>query len=234
MASRREADGSRLAQYTKEHHLLPVGTPVAVQNQTGRNPTKWDKTGVVIENKPHGQVLVRMDGSRKATLRNRKFVKQIIPPLSKRDTLPQATPTPKPGHKQTAKSPQLTQPVQPQTPILPYNEEQYSLGHADADQHDVVEGIDSSAVGDNFGQSSSTVPSTIVYPPTVRSPTPPGPIVPNIATPSTSPTTTRPRREIKPNSKYDPEIYDLSKAKMRKIAGSRLRHHRRGGEGISK
>ena len=77
MARRLETDGSRLAQYTKDHDVLPVGTPVAVQNQTGRNPTKWDKTGVVVENKPHSQVLVRV-----ATLRNRKYVKQIIPRVS--------------------------------------------------------------------------------------------------------------------------------------------------------
>ena len=77
MARRLETDGSRLAQYTKDPNVLPVGTPVAVQNQTGRNPTKWDKTGVVVENKPHSQVLVRV-----ATLRNRKYVKQIIPRVS--------------------------------------------------------------------------------------------------------------------------------------------------------
>ena len=80
LATRREHDGTRLARYTKHHPPLPVGTHVAIQNQTGRNKTKWDKTGVILENKPHSQVLVRMDGSRRMTLRNRKFVKQIISP----------------------------------------------------------------------------------------------------------------------------------------------------------
>lgn len=59
LASRRAMDGSRLAQYTKQQPELPVGTAVAVQNQTGRNPTKWDKTGVILENKPHSQVLIK-------------------------------------------------------------------------------------------------------------------------------------------------------------------------------
>ena len=45
LATRREHDGTRLARYTKHQPDLPVGTPVAVQNQTGRNKTKWDKTG---------------------------------------------------------------------------------------------------------------------------------------------------------------------------------------------
>ena len=73
-------DGTRLARYTNQQPELPPGTSVAIQNQTGRLPTKWDKTGVIVENKPHSQVLIRMDGSRKATLRNRRFVKQILPP----------------------------------------------------------------------------------------------------------------------------------------------------------
>ena len=51
---------------------------------------KWDKTGVVIENKPHSQVLIWMDGSRKATLRNRKFVKQILPTTASRSQQPVA------------------------------------------------------------------------------------------------------------------------------------------------
>ena len=32
---------------------------VTIQNQSGRNPTRWDKTGVVIETKPHDQVVVK-------------------------------------------------------------------------------------------------------------------------------------------------------------------------------
>merc|ERR1712106_404323 len=79
LASRRSSDGTRLARYTKQQPELPSGTQVAVQNQTGRNPTKWDKTGTVIETRPHSQVVIRMDGSRRMTLRNRKFVKQILP-----------------------------------------------------------------------------------------------------------------------------------------------------------
>ena len=53
---------------------------MAVQNQKGRFPKKWDKTGVVVENLDHDKVLVRMDGSRRLTTRNRRFVKKIISP----------------------------------------------------------------------------------------------------------------------------------------------------------
>ena len=59
-----------------------------IQNQTGNDPTKWDKTGIVLENRPHSQVLVRVDGSRRITLRNRRFVKKLHSGLTSRPHQP--------------------------------------------------------------------------------------------------------------------------------------------------
>ena len=81
LARRLQADGSRLERDTRQLKEIPVGTPVCIQNQTGRHPTKWDKTGMVLENQPFNKVLVRVDGSRRATTRNRRFVRVILPPL---------------------------------------------------------------------------------------------------------------------------------------------------------
>ena len=78
LARRLDRDGARLEQYTKKQPVIPVGGAVAVQNQAGRFPKKWDKTGVVVENMDHDKVLVRMDGSRRLTTRNRRFVKKIV------------------------------------------------------------------------------------------------------------------------------------------------------------
>ena len=64
LAKKREDDGQRWATRTKDLAELVVGT-------------KWDKTGVVLESRPHSQVLLMMDGSRRATLRNRKFVRPL-------------------------------------------------------------------------------------------------------------------------------------------------------------
>jgi hypothetical protein len=50
---------------------------VAIQNQTGPNPTKWDKTGIVLENKPNSKVMIKVDGSRRVTVRNRRFVRPM-------------------------------------------------------------------------------------------------------------------------------------------------------------
>ena len=80
LARRLDRDGARLEQYTKKQRMIPVGDSVAVQNQTGRYPKKWDKTGVVVENMDHDKVRVRLDGSRKLTTRNRQFVKKIVSP----------------------------------------------------------------------------------------------------------------------------------------------------------
>jgi hypothetical protein len=49
----------------------------------GNNPNKWDKTGIVMESKPHSQLLIRVDGSRRVTMRNRRFVSHLDPTLRK-------------------------------------------------------------------------------------------------------------------------------------------------------
>ena len=60
---------------------MPIGCAVAVQNQSGRFPKKWDKSRVVLDNMKHDKVLIRLDGSRRLTTRKRQFVKQIVPPV---------------------------------------------------------------------------------------------------------------------------------------------------------
>ena len=80
MARRLDRDGARLEQYTKKQKVIPVGDTVAVQNQTGRFPKKWDKTGTVVENQEYDKVLVKLDGSGRLTTRNRRFVKKIVSP----------------------------------------------------------------------------------------------------------------------------------------------------------
>ena len=68
---------------------LKTGDSVAVQNQTGNKPKKWSNTGKIMEALPHRQYQVLMDGSRRLTLRNRKFLKSIPNTArDKRDTSP--------------------------------------------------------------------------------------------------------------------------------------------------
>jgi hypothetical protein len=65
----------------KELPPLAVGDSVVVQNQTGNSPLKWSNTGTVVEAKPHRQYKIMVDGSRRLTLRNRRFVKKVLPSL---------------------------------------------------------------------------------------------------------------------------------------------------------
>ena len=69
----------RLEQHTRRLPPLRFGDQVRIQNQTGPHPNKWEKTGSVIEVRQHDQYVVRIDGSRRVTLRNRKFLRRYIP-----------------------------------------------------------------------------------------------------------------------------------------------------------
>ena len=62
------------------HDLAPlvVGDRVRVQNQTGPHKTRWSRTGQVMEINPaFDQYHIKMDGSRRTTTRNRKFLRKI-------------------------------------------------------------------------------------------------------------------------------------------------------------
>ena len=56
---------------------LNVGDVCRVQNQAGASPTKWDRTGVVVQVNENDQYHVKMHGSGRLTLRNRKFLRKI-------------------------------------------------------------------------------------------------------------------------------------------------------------
>lgn len=69
----------RLSEHTKRLPPLVIGDHVRIQNQTGPHPTKWDKTGLVIEVRQFDQYVIRVDGSGRTTLRNRKFLRKYEP-----------------------------------------------------------------------------------------------------------------------------------------------------------
>ena len=69
----------KLNEHTNELPGLSVGDHVLIQNQLGNNPSRWEKRGVIIEVLPYRQYKVRVDGSRKVTLRNSKFLRHYKP-----------------------------------------------------------------------------------------------------------------------------------------------------------
>ena len=87
--------------FSKSLPPLQVGDTVSVQNQTGNHPRRWDKTGRVVEVREHGQYIIRMDGSGRCTLRNRRFLRRCQPfsvdqamPTSPMHITPQVPPLP--------------------------------------------------------------------------------------------------------------------------------------------
>lgn len=72
-------ESEKWSEHTKRLPPLIIGDHVRVQNQTGQYPLKWDKTGTIIEVRQFDQYVVKMDGSGRVSLRNRKFLRKYIP-----------------------------------------------------------------------------------------------------------------------------------------------------------
>ena len=68
----------KLQAHTRDLGILPVSADVSMQNLCGNHPTKWDRSGRVIEHLPHDQYLVRMHGSGRIVRRNRRHLRQIV------------------------------------------------------------------------------------------------------------------------------------------------------------
>ena len=79
LAKRHSKRGEELTEHTRTLSTLAPGQVVLVQNQQGNRPKRWDRTGLVVEVKQHDQYLVRMDGSGRASLRNRRFLRPTTP-----------------------------------------------------------------------------------------------------------------------------------------------------------
>lgn len=104
----------RWSEHTKRLPPLRVGDFVRLQNQVGPHPTKWDKTGRVIEVRQFDQYVIRVDGSGRATLRNRKFLRKYLPANPSRP--PSTTVAPPPS---SLPCPPPTETTEPATPPLP-------------------------------------------------------------------------------------------------------------------
>ena len=79
LRNRHMRDAERWTAHTKQLPPLVVGDLVRLQNQTGPDPRRWDKTGTVIEVRQNDQYVVRVDGSGRVTVRNRKFLRKYEP-----------------------------------------------------------------------------------------------------------------------------------------------------------
>ena len=69
----------RWTEHTRRLPPLAVGNHVRIQNQRGPHPMKWDNTGRVVEVCQFDQYVVRVDGSGRMTIQNRKISANLIP-----------------------------------------------------------------------------------------------------------------------------------------------------------
>ena len=194
-------DGTRLAIGTRKMAPLSVGDKVLVQNQTGRAPNKWDKSGVIVECKPHNQVNVMMDGSRKVSLRNRQFVRKInVPmPVVASGVRPSQFFSSQHGEEADVHD---VQHHQSQDPGVSQQEEREQIPEIISGTEtigtdggilsdDQVNSQDNGGVEDRDG---CVADGAVDQPPMVRS-----------------------KRTRKPNSKYDPAVFDLDSVEIRGI-----------------
>ena len=111
------------SEHTKLLPPLKIGDRVRIQNQTGSHPNKWDRTGIVTEVRQFHQYLIRIDGSGRQTLRNRKFLRKYIPmyqPAKRRSILEDiARLPPTPPSDATTTSPKLLTDPPPTPPHTP-------------------------------------------------------------------------------------------------------------------
>ena len=76
-----------LSEHSRPLSQLKPGDSVFIQNQNGRFPKKWDKSGNVVEVRGHDQYVVKVAESGKLTLRNRRFLRKYEPhSLSRKQT----------------------------------------------------------------------------------------------------------------------------------------------------
>ena len=69
-----------LSRHVRQLPPVPPGATVIIQNQSGPYDKRWERTDVVVESRPHDEYLVRVHGSGRVTLMNRKFLRQIVSP----------------------------------------------------------------------------------------------------------------------------------------------------------
>ena len=168
----------------KAHDLpaLELSDHVRVQNQGGNSPRRWDRSGVVVgRNLQLDKYWVKMDGSRRVTERNRKFLRKIKPSTYGLEVQPEPWP-PVWGQKQDLQKQDQKQDLQKQDPLLDLRE----AGPCDAGQQELPAGP--ATPGQMFRTPGtpafSTPPTSPAGPPPPTSPARSPPVAPGGATPA--------------------------------------------------
>ena len=136
-----------LSRGSKQLHPLIIGDHVYIQDQHGKTPKRWNKSGIILEVEPHDSYLVKVDGSGKITKRNRQFLRRFEPFFSEPRTpsaLPPvppaaqlASPPPRPAQPQPAPTAPVVPQLPPDVPDIPQH-----VDHHDASAHSRPQPVD--------------------------------------------------------------------------------------------
>ena len=166
---------------------LAIGEKVFLQNQQGPNSNKWDRSGTVVESPGHDQYRVKVDGSGRLTLRNRRFLRAYTPD------------TPLIQQQPPASMPPCSNLVRPVTPTYTNTAPPADLNHPGIDELSDT-ACDPSPSLDAEG-SPPTPPNERGHPPTSTT-------LDNLPTGSediSTPQSTHPSRARHPLKRYEPE-----------------------------
>lgn len=78
LAKRHMKRGVELSEHTRRLKPLTVGQSVTIQNQHGNNPKRWCNTGTIVEVGEFDKYLVKVDGSGRLTVRNRRYLRPNV------------------------------------------------------------------------------------------------------------------------------------------------------------
>ena len=181
----------RLDEHTRPLTPLHIGDQVLIQNQRGPHPTKWDKSGMIVDAKPYDQYLVKVDGSGRLTTRNRRFLRTFLPASLTISNNPQQRSL-APHFRQPCDTVPLTCPISPPSQATPVNIPSGLTAEPAEPQIETpphVEPTDAEEV-DTTPRTTTPQPATPATPP---------PPMASAETPA------RPRRNRKPRKLYVPE-----------------------------
>ena len=187
----------KLNEHTRKLQPLQVSDHVFIQNQHGAHPSKWDKSGKIIDVKPHNQYLVKVNGSGRVTVRNRRFLRKFTPAAMTVNQQPLQTTTANnvPSDSTSSNDSSNQEHAQSHTDRYHNITSETDSANADTSETEAMTPSPVKHVEDQDKQSdlTATTPARITTPAKMTSPVP--------LTKSTS----RPRRHRKPRQLYVPE-----------------------------
>ena len=121
-------------EYNNHSHALkplPIRSQVLIQSLTMKNKLRWTQTGTIVEILPFRQYKIRLDGSGRIVLRNRRHLKpchiinpSIIPSADTLNPQPNITPPEQPATADVNHNPEpihaepIPNPVNPNPPVI--------------------------------------------------------------------------------------------------------------------